>query len=71
MWFLEVYEPYSVPFGYVPADLFSFLQSYGYECYSLTDGKLRPIPGSGKLPGYNFLCIIPGVHSDRVEKYFP
>lgn len=50
---------------------FSELQGYGYVCYSLAEGKLEPISGSGKLPGYNFLCMLPGFHRDRAEKFFP
>lgn len=50
---------------------FSELQGYGNECYSLAEGKLEPISGSWKLPGYNFPFMLPGLHRDRVEIFFP
>ncbi len=67
MWFLEVQESSTVPFGYRPEDLFMHLQGYGYESFHLEGGRLRPTPRFGKLPAYNFLFLVPGLHAGRVE----
>lgn len=69
MLFIEVVEKWAAPFGYTPADLFSFLGGFGYEFYYLEKGKLRVYEGSGKLPEYNFLCVPPGCYRDRVGSY--
>ncbi len=67
MLFLEVQESSTVPFGYRPEDLFSHLREYGYVTYYRAEGKLRPAPASGMQPDYNFLCLIPALHRDRVQ----
>jgi FkbM family methyltransferase len=66
IWFLEVQEGSTRPFGYRPEDLFAFLREYRYEGYYTKDGHLLSIPPSGPLPEYNFLFIIPDLHRARV-----
>lgn len=69
IWFLEVQEGSTIPFGYRPEDLFSFLRGYGYEGYYAKERRLLAIPSSGPLPGYNFLFIIPDLHRGRLPVF--
>jgi len=42
--FTEMLRKWSKRFGYHPNDIIAFFQQFGYQCYVLSDGFLRPFP---------------------------
>lgn len=68
IWFLEVQEGSTVPFGYRPADLIAYLREHRYEGYYWNEERLLPLPASGSLPAYNFLFAIPDLHRARIPE---
>jgi len=63
IWLLETQEDTTKKFGYLPKDIFIYLEKLGYRFYYATNGKLKSLDSYEKLPCYNFFCIIPEKHS--------
>jgi len=71
---IEIYEEWTKSFGYLPRDLFSFLEkTAGYEFYWLHEKGLQKVKsGSSVFPGVywqwlDYLCIVPDVHNSRLN----
>jgi FkbM family methyltransferase len=65
---VEAYEPWTIDFGYTPADLFAFLrEEAGYVIYHCGRRRLQYVDPQGTVPGefphfLNFLAVVPAVH---------
>lgn len=71
---IEIYEEWTKSFGYLPRDLFSFLEkTAGYEFYWLHEKGLKKVESySSSIPGMywrwlDYLCIIPDVHNSILD----
>lgn len=67
---IEIFEEWTKSFGYLPRDLFAFLEkTAGYEFYWLHEKGLKKVKSYySSLPGtywrwLDYLCIVPDVHS--------
>ena len=67
---IEIFEKWTKSFGYLPRDIFSFLEkTAGYEFYWLHEKGLKKLKSDyTSLPGIywqwlDYLCIVPDIHS--------
>ncbi len=68
--FTEMLRKWTAEFDYHPNDIIDFLTGFGYRCFTLSGGKLRPFAQvDGETAETNYFFLHMQKHADKLAQY--